>query len=328
MPKGVPFKTEEERLEAARARARNYARLNKEKRKAYQQRPEVIERRRERDRNRLRELRKDPEYRKKKVAIQQAYRNRNREEIREKNRKKYNTNEEFKKKTREDHKRWYEKNKEGLQKTRRLKYQNDPEYRARRIKEMHTWRDKNPDHLKNYRQKNKLKINAYERLKTKNDQVYRIGKNLRARMRDLIKRNLKKKIIIEKKNGTQNLLGCKFNELKEYIESKWLEGMSWENYGPKGWHIDHIIPAGILDLTLTDNQKFVCNFKNLQPLWAKDNLEKSAIIKKIFKKDVSERTIKNWLSNLRSRLRKNLDVKTKILEKDNKKILIIEPKIR
>ena len=53
---------------------------------------------------------------------------------------------------------------------------------------------------------------------------------------------------------------CKFNELKEYIESKWLEGMSWENYGPKGWHIDHIIPAGILDLTLTDNATGSANY--------------------------------------------------------------------
>lgn len=46
--------------------------------------------------------------------------------------------------------------------------------------------------------------------------------------------------------------------------------MNWDNYGE--WHIDHIKP-----LAIAKNKKEIeClfNYKNLQPLWAKDNLSK------------------------------------------------------
>ena len=48
--------------------------------------------------------------------------------------------------------------------------------------------------------------------------------------------------------------------------------MTWKNYGK--WHIDHIKPFASFDLTEPKQQKLVCNYKNLQPLWAKENLSK------------------------------------------------------
>lgn len=54
-------------------------------------------------------------------------------------------------------------------------------------------------------------------------------------------------------------------------------GMTWDNLG-KGegkWQIDHIIPCSYFDLTKEENQRICFNYRNLQPLWAKDNLEKS-----------------------------------------------------
>lgn len=68
------------------------------------------------------------------------------------------------------------------------------------------------------------------------------------------------------------LLGCDITFLKKYIESKFTEGMSWDNYGE--WHIDHIIPCYKFDLSDPEQQKICFNYKNLQPLWAKDNLRK------------------------------------------------------
>jgi hypothetical protein len=50
--------------------------------------------------------------------------------------------------------------------------------------------------------------------------------------------------------------------------------MSWENHGRGGWHIDHIVPCALFDLTRPEQQKSCFNYKNLQPLWEKDNLIK------------------------------------------------------
>jgi hypothetical protein len=50
--------------------------------------------------------------------------------------------------------------------------------------------------------------------------------------------------------------------------------MSWENHGE--WHIDHIRPCAAFDLTLAAEQKVCFHYSNLQPLWAEENMKKSA----------------------------------------------------
>ena len=72
-----------------------------------------------------------------------------------------------------------------------------------------------------------------------------------------------------------NLLGCSPDFFKRHLESKFTEGMSWENYGTKGWHIDHIKPCASFDLTIESEQIECFHFSNLQPLWWYDNIEKS-----------------------------------------------------
>jgi len=52
--------------------------------------------------------------------------------------------------------------------------------------------------------------------------------------------------------------------------------MSWNNHGE--WHIDHIKPCTSFDLSKLSEQKKCFHYKNLQPLWAKDNLSKGAKI--------------------------------------------------
>ena len=70
-------------------------------------------------------------------------------------------------------------------------------------------------------------------------------------------------------------LGCSIEELKKHLESKFQEGMTWDNRGFYGWHIDHIKPLSSFDLSIEENRHKAFNYLNLQPLWAKDNLVKS-----------------------------------------------------
>jgi hypothetical protein len=85
---------------------------------------------------------------------------------------------------------------------------------------------------------------------------------------------------VAKVGHTVELLGCTIPELKSYLESKWLVGMSWENYGrgDDKWHIDHVLPCKFFNLADPQQQRTCFNYRNLQPLWAKDNLSKGAKI--------------------------------------------------
>ncbi len=69
-------------------------------------------------------------------------------------------------------------------------------------------------------------------------------------------------------------LGCTLESLKSHLESKFVEGMTWQNYGK--WHIDHIRPLSSFDLNKTNQLKKAVHYTNLQPLWAIDNRKKGA----------------------------------------------------
>lgn len=68
------------------------------------------------------------------------------------------------------------------------------------------------------------------------------------------------------------MVGCSFEELKSHIERQFLPGMSWENRGMYGWHVDHIKPLS--SAKTPDELLKLCHYSNLQPLWAFDNLSK------------------------------------------------------
>ena len=167
----------------------------------------------------------------------------------------------------EIHKKWREKNKEYVlekvkkwnenNKEKRIKY--EQEYRKNNL-------DKIKKYQKNYREKNSSKFNEYAKNKRNTDPIFKLSCNVRNRIREfLLLKN------ISKKNKTFDLIGVTPLFLKEYLESKFTNNMSWDNYGE--WHIDHIIP---LSSANTEEEIYeLCHYTNLQPLWAKDNLVKS-----------------------------------------------------
>ncbi len=148
------------------------------------------------------------------------------------------------------------------------RYYKNREYNLIKQKEWHTKnRTKRTQQLKEYSYTNRHNRNEYLKRKKKEDKQYHIMKNIRDRMRAAMKGRSKSKHTIE-------LLGCSIEKLKVHLETQFTEGMSWDNYGKKGWHIDHIIPCASFDLTDPEQQKKCFNYSNLQPLWAEDNYKK------------------------------------------------------
>lgn len=117
----------------------------------------------------------------------------------------------------------------------------------------------------------KEKRRARQRKRITSDVDFKLARNLRKRLNMAIKK-------CQKSGSTVKDLGCSIPELKLYLESKFQPGMSWDNYGLYGWHIDHIIPLSSFNLSIREEFLKACNYTNLQPMWAVDNLIKGAKI--------------------------------------------------
>ena len=106
----------------------------------------------------------------------------------------------------------------------------------------------------------------YEEKRKKEDIQFKLKKLLRSRVKNAL-------------NGKNHsdyieLLGCTLEQYKQYLESQFRDGMSWDNQG-KVWQIDHIIPCVAFDLSVPEQQKECFNYKNTQPLLVEENLSKS-----------------------------------------------------
>jgi len=154
-------------------------------------------------------------------------------------------------------KEYRENNKEKVTKSKR-------EYRLRNLEEI-------KEKKKKYYQENKKErmeyYAEYQRNRLKNDSDFRLKHLLRRRVRHALRGKIKS-------GRTFDLIGCPSHYLRIHLEKQFKTGMSWGNYGE--WHIDHIRPCASFDLSDPDQQKQCFNFKNLQPLWAYENLEKGA----------------------------------------------------
>jgi hypothetical protein len=168
-----------------------------------------------------------------------------------------------------------DKNKTKLRKYFRefhAKRKHDLDYRLRR--------KKSADKLKNcpiqkekaraYQKANREKINKYQR-KYYLDPSKKLRRTVSTRIQCAVKDGL---VESKKLSNLEDLIGCTLEELKTHLESQFQKGMTWKNMGKNGWHIDHIIPCDFFDMTKLKHQKICFNYKNLQPLWAVDNIKK------------------------------------------------------
>lgn len=120
------------------------------------------------------------------------------------------------------------------------------------------------------KQKKKRRENHLKRME---DPLYKIKVSFSRRLNKLLKR-------IEANRSTNkpyylDKLGCSFEEFKIYLESKFEDWMTWENYGlyngelNYGWDIDHIIPSATAKTE--DDIYNLSHYTNLQPLCGKIN---------------------------------------------------------
>ena len=94
-------------------------------------------------------------------------------------------------------------------------------------------------------------------MKKKNDPEYKLVRSLRRRLYNYIKQNS------YSKKSTIKYIGCSPEQLKIHIQSQFKDGMTWENYGYYGWHIDHKIP--LASHKNEDELYLLCHYSNLQP---------------------------------------------------------------
>lgn len=180
-----------------------------------------------------------------------------------------------KEKLREYKRRWWLKNRDRILPEKRIKRK--IRYRLNREKELkcsREWQKKHPDRVSEtkarWRKSNPEKSKQAQRdfwRRNRDNPSYRLRRNLTVAISKAISQRGKKCA------RTVEFLGCSLDSFRMYLESRFEPGMTWENYG-RVWHIDHIVPSSIFDLSKTSHQKRCFHFSNLQPLFARDNAAK------------------------------------------------------
>jgi hypothetical protein len=148
---------------------------------------------------------------------------------------------------------------------------------ADHLKKQRAYRAKNADSVARYQadyraaNKDKLQARATERnnVRRKVDPSFALRGILTSRVKMALAKQYS-----GKSKKTMDLIGCSIAELMAHLEAQFQPGMTWENRGIHGWHVDHIIPCAAFDLTDPDQQRMCFHYSNQRPMWARDNLSK------------------------------------------------------
>ena len=164
----------------------------------------------------------------------------------------------------------YRENNKDKEALRHKKYLE--ENKAKRLETTKKYRENNKEIINYKARLNKSVRNKNHKKRYASDDLYKITCNLRS----LIKNSFKRKGY-DKKTRTNKILGCSYEELKRYIESKFEPWMTWDNHGKYngdeknyGWDIDHIIP--ISSAKTEDDVIKLNHYTNLQPLCSYINI--------------------------------------------------------
>ena len=170
---------------------------------------------------------------------------------------------------------YYQKNCER-KKSQQKEYRKNNQEHVKHLRKLYY--NENKDVLKKrqreYRKKNLIIIKEMDAIRQKKklqtDPLFRLVCNLLRRVLTALQAQSSKKYL-----KTFDLVGISIEGLWKHLESQFREGMTRENHGLKGWHVDHVRPCSSFDLSDPEEQKKCFHYTNLQPLWWWENLEKS-----------------------------------------------------
>jgi hypothetical protein len=136
------------------------------------------------------------------------------------------------------------------------------------------------------------KENEYRKQVLRDDPVFKLRINVSTRISNFFA-GRKSAGKLEK---AEELLGCSYDEFYKWISNQLTDGMTIENYGLKGWHLDHVRPVMSFREKEIDTelevQKVAFNWRNYQPLWGADNQSKND--------DWTPQMEKAWIERMRS----------------------------
>lgn len=161
-------------------------------------------------------------------------------------------------------------NPEGVAAARR-RYRDSNLERVRMMEKASALRrkDKRSEYSKKYFRLPEVKIRAVERARVRRntDISFKLGIQMRKIVREFIMGR-------RTSARAQQLLGCNLTDARAHLESLFKPGMSWDNYGPNGWTIDHVKPCSYFNLSNEAELLECFNIKNTQPLWRLENISK------------------------------------------------------
>jgi len=138
----------------------------------------------------------------------------------------------------------------------------------------------NAEHIKRRSRdwgKNNLDKRRITDRKRNEDPKFRLSRNISSSIRQSLFR-------FNGKGGApwESLVDFTKQEIIDHLEKQFQPGMTWDNYGE--WQIDHRVPISVFNFTTPEHEDFsrCWSLKNLQPMWAKENMSKSAKLEKHF----------------------------------------------
>jgi hypothetical protein len=230
-----------------------------------------LECRRKYQRERMRVLRQNPDFKKKGALECKQWREKNRDKMLA------------------YRKRYAEENRDLLRERSKRSYLANYENHVRAVVR---WQKANPEKVKKYRQKTTARpefkiqqsikkaalylrdkkiiikrVSSWQKKQRASSGLYRLITSYRTRLGNVLRGKIQ---------TTWELLGCDRETLRKHLESQFTLGMTWDNYGngTDKWAVDHKIPIDSFDLSDPDQNKKCWHFSNLQPMWFVDNCRK------------------------------------------------------
>jgi hypothetical protein len=178
----------------------------------------------------------------------------------------------------EYHSKWYQDNRENQSQYYQDHKEEIVEYNSK-------WYQDNKENelikKAQYYQEHKEEIAQYNQEHKEEKAVkakQRYNENVNARLAHILRSRLNSALKNCQKVGSAvRDLGCTIDELRQYLESLFQPGMTWENQGRRiknGWEIDHIFPLSRMDLQDEEEFKKANHYTNLKPEWKINNLKK------------------------------------------------------